>query len=317
MEDFLQQASEEVTTFFSEPNAMRSLVILIASIIAAFWLSKLVALGIIKSAQIVATISDNAPDAEKQVKLRRIETYLSVSIALVRALIIGFVAFYAWKLFSHNTSTGAAAIGASAFFVVLAGGTLGMILRDITAGASMIIEGWFHVGDYIDVEPFDKLSGVVERMTLRSTKLRSLSGEVVWVHNQHMQAVKVTPSGLRTIAIDVFVNNQRIGHTMIEKAIATIPTGTMKVASKPEITKEEQWGDHIWLITVVGETAPGREWLMENYFVESLKELDERRKGPRTMVRPPIVRFADAAAERSFKRAIKMARGTVDPGSTN
>lgn len=308
MDGSLQKVSTEIEKFFTEPNAMRSLIILVVSVVGAFLISKVVAFGIIKFAQLIATISDNAPDAERQVRLRRIETYLSVSIALVRALIIGFVAFYAWRLFSPNATTGAAAIGASAFFVVLAGGTIGMILRDVTTGASMIIEGWFHVGDYIDVEPFDKLSGVVERMTLRSTKLRSLTGEVVWVHNQHMQAVKVTPSGLRTIAIDVFVNNNRIGRTLIEKAIATIPTGTMKVINTPEITREEQWGDHIWLITVVGETAPGREWLMENYFVESLRELDDRRKGPQTLVRPPIVRYADPDAERSFKRAIKMAR---------
>lgn len=308
MDSIYQNLNNELDAFFTQSNPFRSLVILVASIVGAFLLSKVIALLIIKIAQFVATISDNSPDAERQVRLRRIETYLSVSIALVRALIIGFVAFYAWKFFSNDTSTGAAAIGASAFFVVLAGGTIGMILRDVTTGASMIIEGWFHVGDYIDVEPFDKLTGVVERMTLRSTKLRSLNGEVVWVHNQHMQAVKVTPRGLRTIAIDVFVNNQRVGQTLIEKAIATIPTGTIKVAEKPEITSTEKWGDHLWLFTVIGETPPGREWLMENYFVESLRELDEKRKGPQTMVRPPIVRYADPEAERSFKRAVKMGR---------
>ena len=313
MENIFTQASNELEHFFTAPNAMRSLTILIISIIGAFFLSKIVAFLIIKIAQFVATISDNAPDAERQVRLRRIETYLSVSIALVRALIVGLAAFYAWELISPTANSGAATIGASAFFIVIASGTLVTILRDITAGASMIIEGWYHVGDYIDVEPFDKLSGVVERMTLRSTKLRSLNGEVVWIHNQHMQAVKVTSTGLRTIAIDVFVNNQRVGQTMIEKAIATIPTGTVKVVETPEITRTEKWGDHLWLFTVVGETPPGREWIMENYFVESLRELDERRNGPQTLVRPPLVRYADAAAERSFKRAVKMARKDSPP----
>jgi small conductance mechanosensitive channel len=308
VDETLQKFNHEVNQFFAEPNAMRSLSILVVSIVAAFFLSKLIALVIIRVAQFVATVSDNAPDAERQIRLRRIETYLSVSIAAVRALIIGFTAFYAWKLLSPQATTGAAAIGASAFFIVLAGGTIGMILRDITAGASMIIEGWFHVGDYIDIEPFEKLSGVVERMTLRSTKLRSLSGEVVWVHNQYMQAVKVTPSGLRTVAVDVFVNNQRVGQTIIEKAIATMPIGTMKVVTKPEVIRSEKWGEYLWLFTVVGETPPGREWLMENYFVESLRELDDQRRGPQTLVRPPLVRFADPAAERSFKRAVKKAK---------
>jgi hypothetical protein len=87
-----------------------------------------------------------------------------------------------------------------------------------------------------------------------------------------------------------------------------MPIGTIKVAKTPEIVREEKWGDYLWLFTVVAETPPGREWLMEDYFVDSLRELDARRRGPQTMVRPPIVRFADPAAERSFKRAVRMAR---------
>lgn len=285
---------------------MRSLVILMLSIVLAFVVSKIVAFGIIKITQFVALHSDKTENSERQIQLRRIETYLSVSIAVVRALIIGFVAFYTWKLLSPHASAGAAAVGASAFFVVLASGTLGMILRDMTAGSAMIIERWFDVGDHIAVEPFANVSGVVERMTLRSTKLRSLSGEVVWIHNQNIQAVKVTPRGLKRIAIDVFVNNQSIGKNLIKKAIDTVPVGSMKVIREPKIVTEEKWGEHLWLFSVEGETPPGREWLLENYFVESLKELDERRKGPKTFVRPPIVRYADPAAERSFKRAAKL-----------
>ena len=145
-------------------------------------------------------------------------------------------------------------------------------------------------------------------MTLRSTKLRSLSGEVVWIHNQHMQAVRVTSRGLRTMAVDVIVNDSKIGKKLIEKVVATMPIGTLKMAKTPHISEPEQWGEHLWLITVAGETAPGREWLMEDYFVQSLRELDNRRRGPKALVRPPMVRYADPAAERSFKRAVKMSR---------
>lgn len=306
MQDPIQIAGQEIVAFFTEPNAFRSIFILLLALFVAYWFSKLVALGIIRVAQFVAVSSDTTNDTERQIRLRRVETYLSVAIALVRALIVGIVAFYMWKLLSPSASTSTAAIGASAFFIVLAGGTIGMILRDITAGSLMIIEQWFHVGDYIRVEPFLDVSGVVERMTLRSTKLRSLNGEVIWMHNQHMQAVKVTPRGYRTIAIDIFVNNQNVGKNLIEKAIDTVPVGTMKVIKKPRISRSEQWGEKLYWFTVVGEMTPGREWLMEKYFIDSLLELDERRRGPKTFVRPPIARYADDAAERSFKRAVRM-----------
>lgn len=308
MQDTFPSITQEFQTFFAQPNAMRSVLILLVTLFVAYWFSKLIALIIVRIAQFVAVSSDTTDNIERQIRLRRVETYLSVAIALTRAIIVGVVAFYAWRILSPTASASTAAIGASAFFIVLAGGTIGMILRDLTSGAAMIIEQWFHVGDYIRVEPFIDVSGVVERMTLRSTKLRSLNGEVVWLHNQHIQGVKVTPHGYRTIAIDIFVNNQNVGKNLIEKAIETVPVGTMKMLKKPQIIRSEQWGDKLYWFTVVGEMAPGREWLMENYFIDSLLELDARRKGPKTFVRPPIARYADAAAERSFKRAIRMMR---------
>lgn len=310
MEEIQRTILDELHMFFAQPNSLRSIALLFVSIIVAYGIGKLVAMAIIRIAQLVAVRSDTADNIERQIQLRRVETYLSVAIALVRALITGIIAFYAWKVLSPTATSGAAAVGASAFFIVLAGGTIGMILRDITAGSAMIIERWFHVGDYIRVEPFIDVTGVVERMTLRSTKLRSLNGEVIWMHNQHIHGVKVTQRGLRTIAVDIFVNNEKVGQNLVNKAIETIPVGTMKVVEKPKVTQIEKWGEKLFLFVVVAETAPGREWLMEDYFIQSLKDLDDRRRGPTTLVRPPIARFADPEAERSFKRAIKMNRET-------
>lgn len=308
MNQEFQKITQEFTGFFTQPNAMRSVFILVVTLFVAYWFSKLVALLIIKIAQFVAVSSDTTDNEERQIRLRRVETYLSVAIALVRAMIVGVVAFYMWKLLSPTASVSTAAIGASAFFIVLAGGTVGMILRDITSGAAMIIEGWFHVGDYIRVEPFWDVNGVVERMTLRSTKIRNINGEIIWLHNQHIHGVKVTPRGLRTMAVDIFVNNQKVGKNLIDKAVETIPIGTMKVVKKPKVSPAEEWGEKLFWFSVTAEMPPGREWLMEKYFIDSLQELDSRRRGPKTLVRPPIARFADQAAERSFKRAVRMKR---------
>lgn len=309
-ETVLHKIINELSRFIQTPNAMRSLLILVISILVAYWLSHFIARLIVRGAQLIAVRSDNATNGEKKIQLRRVETYLSVSVALIRALIVGVVAFYTWQLVSPGVNISTAAIGASAFFVVVAGATIGMVLRDITAGSAMIIERWFDIGDFIRVEPFMEIGGVVEQMTLRSTKLRSLNGEVTWLHNQHIQAVKVTPGGLRRIAVDVFANNEKVARTIIEKAIATMPVGTLKLTKKPKIEVSEQWSEKLWHFTIVGETMPGREWLMENYFTESLNELEARRKGPKTFVRPHIARFADPQAEKSFKRAIRISSRT-------
>lgn len=300
----IQKIVDEIKEFVQQPNAFRSLLILIASIIIAYWFSHFVAKAIIRVARFTATRADAETNEVKKLHLRRLETHLSVAIAVIRASIVGLVAFYVWQVISPVATLSTAAIGASAFFIVIAGATVGMVLRDITAGAVMILERWFDVGDFIRVEPFLDASGVVERITLRSTKIRSLNGEVNWMHNQYMQSVKVTPGGLRTIAIDVFVSDGTKGENLIQKVVASIPVGALTVTKAPKIIRKEQWGDNMWLLTVLAKTPPGREWLMEDYFVDSLKTLDGKSAKNSVIVRKPIVRYADPAAERSFRRAV-------------
>ncbi len=297
----------DIANFFSEPNAFRSVLILVGCIIVAYLLSKLLADIIIKIAQKVSVRADIESNEERFIKLRQVETYLSVSIAVVRGAVVAIVAYVAWMLLSPAATSGAAAIGASAFFIVFAGQTLGMLLRDVTAGAIMIIEQWFNVGDFIKVEPFIDVSGVVERLTLRSTKIRSLSGEIIWVHNQQIQAAHVTPRGVRTIAVDVFVRDKDKGLRTLKELAKAVPVSTTMLAQPLKVQKPEEWGGGLWRITVIGQTAPGREWLIENFFVNAIKEIDStvRNKINRTFVYEPIAHYADPVADKKFKRAVR------------
>lgn len=309
---FITSALQEIYDFFGQPNAYRAVLLLIFSIAVSYWLSHFLAKGIIKVAQHVAVRGENETRENRVILFRQVETYLSVAVAVVRAVVVAVAAYVVWRILtpvgsSNLGGSGAAAIGASAFFIVFAGQTLGMLLRDITAGATMIIEKWFTIGDFIKVEPFMNMTGVVERMTLRSTKLRSLSGEVIWIHNQQIQGVHVTPGALRTEAVDVFVHDRIAAEQAINKIIAAMPTGPTMLARPLRIKYAERWGDDLWRITIVGQTAPGREWLIERYFVNALKALDEgKKKSEKLLVYEPIARFADPVADNKFKRAIRV-----------
>lgn len=297
----------EFQQFFSEPNAYRSVLLLVGTILITFWLSRFLARGIIRVGQAVAKRTDNESDDERLVRLRQVETYLSVTVAFVRVVAVAVVGYIAWKIISPAANSSLAAIGAGTIFIVVAGQTLGIILRDVTAGSVMIAERWFNVGDFIKIEPFIDVSGVVEELTLRSTRLRSLSGEIIWIHNQQIQGVHVTPRGVRTLAVDIFVRDRVKGEQAIEKVINTVPTGTMMMARPLRIKYAERWSDDLWRITVVGETPPGREWLVERYFVNALKEIDEdKKRADRLIVHEPIARYADSVADSRFKRAVRV-----------
>ncbi|MBM3209951.1 mechanosensitive ion channel family protein [Candidatus Saccharibacteria bacterium] len=303
----LDAAIFELREFVGQANAFRTMLILIGLIIASYILSKYLARGIIRFAQFIALKADNTPNEERQIKYRQIETYLSIAVAVVRALVVALAAYIGFRILSPiEEPSGLAAIGAGTFFIVFAGQTIGMMLRDLTAGTLMISEGWFTVGDFIKVEPFMDVSGVVERFTLRSTKIRSLSGEVVWIHNQQMAAVHVTPRGVRTIAVDVFTANVQEGRRAIENIIHTIPTGPTLLAKPIRFTREEKWGEDLYRITVSGQTTPGREWLIEKFLVNAIIAIDkDKPESQRLFTYEPIARYADPVTERKFRRAVR------------
>lgn len=306
----ITQVQTTLDTFIGGPDEYRAVIILVILIIVFYWLSQFLAKAIIAAAQRVSSLTEKQ-DKHRRVELyRQVETYLSVTVAVVRVVVVAIGAYIAWRILAPVGSeklggSGAAAIGASAFFIVFAGQTLGILLRDITAGSTMIIEKWFNIGDFIKIEPFIDVQGVVERMTLRSTKLRSLNGEVVWIHNQQIQAVHVTPNALRTLAVDLFVHDRTAAEAAVHDIIAAMPTGPTMLARPLRIKYSERWGDDLWRITVVGQTAPGREWLIENYFVTAIKAHDDGKEASeKLLVYPPIARFADPVADNRFKRAV-------------
>lgn len=292
-------------SFFGDNITLKVVVVVMAAFFVAYILGKLLARVILKLTQMIAVQSDETSSEERFIKLRRVETYLSVGLVLLRFIIVVAVVLIAVTLLTKDAFRPAAAIGAGTIFFVIAAATVGVLLRDLTSGSMMIIEKWYSVGDFIRVEPFINVKGVVEQVTLRSTKVRDISGEVIWMHNQYIQAVGVTPNGKRSQAVDIFVDNLEQAQKEVENVIKTLRPGPTMMASPLHIVETEQISDAVWRLTIVGETAPGREWMIQDFLVKALTEADKRNRHF-AILYGPLVRYADDAAERRFRRAVRV-----------
>jgi hypothetical protein len=288
-----------------------SLIILVFSIVVALAAGRLMATFLRKAVAVIGNRADKSQNLYTVNRLRRYETVLVLSIAALRTILVLF-AIYFWWAFVHPYGQAPGIIGASALLLVVIGGALGPPLRDISAGSMMMAEHWYGVGDHIKVEPFLDVQGVVERVTLRSTRIRGLNGEIVWVNNQHIQGVALAPKGIRTMALEMFVDNLEAGEELINKTNRRLPTGPLLVTSPLSILASEKVGDELWHITAVGETAPGREWLIEKSAVDLIKWLDEQSKKP-VLAHGPLARYADTDADRRYIRTIKNARKRPTP----
>jgi hypothetical protein len=238
------------------------------------------------------------------VGLKRRETIISIVQTSVRYVAYGIAAIFVVVQLAGLASKGALA-GAS-LIVVLIGFALQRFLIDILTGFFMQFEGWFSIGDSITIEPWG-LAGIVEEISLRSTKLRALSGELVFVHNSQVGAVRRLPRGLREVSIELFVRDEQQGRQLFEQSAKLMPIGPTEFIRPPWIESAQQLDGDLLLIRGRATLAPGREWLAQGFFADVIKE----RAAPELIVHGPVVLDYDELARQRYARSTSVAARTT------
>jgi hypothetical protein len=235
-------------------------------------------------------------DIDVHARAKRADTLVAVVRSLSRyaAIIVGILAIFIFGF----PSAGASVLGIS-LLIAIVGFAAQSVLRDIIAGTMVVAERWFDVGDAITVEPWE-MSGIVEAITLRSTRLRGLDGSTIRVHNQHMYGARVARNGIRQIVIEMYVTDAARGRELVRRVSALLPSGPMHLLSDAlEIEEEQQLGD-LTRIGMRGAVPPGREWLLETFAIELLRQTDT----DGVIAHGPVAYFADRVAEQRFSRTV-------------
>ena len=229
--------------------------------------------------------------------IKRRETLVSVIRAGITYVAFASAAVLTVAKLSGGVDRLAALAGAS-FLLILSAFAIQRLLTDILAGLTMFLERWFSVGDSIAIPGLD-LQGVVEDVSLRRTKLRALTGEVIHVNNSQIAAVKVLPSGVREIALNLFVHDPEAAESLVLAVARLMPEGPTSFVKRPWIEHVDELGDGLHRLTLRATVARGAEWLAEVHFGDLLKE----RAGEGLVVHGPIAFAADEGATRTFARA--------------
>jgi moderate conductance mechanosensitive channel len=169
---------------------------------------------------------------------------------------------------------------------------------DIIAGLAMFLERWYSVGDTIQI-PMHELQGVVEDVSLRHTRLRTLDGEVIHIHNSQIPSVRVLPSGAKQLVLEVFVTDRDRGVEMVDSVASILPVGPTTVVRRPRIDQVDALSERLIRISVRAAVAPGREWLVDGFFADLLRESAEEG----LIAHGPVTLAVDESAVRSFARA--------------
>jgi small-conductance mechanosensitive channel len=233
----------------------------------------------------------------KIIELKRRET----TVGVIRTG-IAYIAFAVAVVFTAAQLTGGldrlSTIAGASFVLILVAFSAQRVLVDIIAGFSMFTEKWYSVGDTIAI-PTMELQGIVEEVSLRRTKLRSLDGEVINIHNSQIPAVRVLPGGLKEFDVELVASSREAAEVLIEHVSSILPVGPTTFVQRPVIHEVDELAPGLVRLRMRAAVAPGREWLVHGFYTDLLKE----RADKHLIVHGPIVLTVDERAARSFARA--------------
>jgi len=233
----------------------------------------------------------------KIVELKRRET----SVAVIRTG-IAYIAFATALVLTAAQLTGGfdrlTAVAGASFILILVGFSAQRMLMDIIAGFNMFVEHWYSVGDTIAI-PMLEVQGIVEDLSLRRTKLRSLDGEVINIHNSQIAAVRVLPGGVKEFDVELVASSREAAEVLVEHVAAILPEGPTTFIRRPTIHQIDDLAPGLVRLRMRTAVAPGREWLVHGFYTDLLKE----RADKHLIVHGPVVLTVDDNVERSFARA--------------
>jgi small conductance mechanosensitive channel len=149
------------------------------------------------------------------------------------------------------------------------------IVRDFLAGTFMLIEDQYGVGDVVDL---GDATGVVEEVSLRTTRIRDVEGTVWYFPNGEVLRVGNKSQQWARSVLDIEVAYETdIDHArrVILEAAASVWRDQLEKATileEPEIWGIERFGENAVAIRLVVKTEPGEQWAASREIRQRLKK---------------------------------------------
>ncbi len=201
-------------------------------------------------------------DAEAVNRIKRQDTAITLIRNALGYVIFAIVTLFVVSIFIRDPLPAAA--GATLGAAVVGFGAQSF-LRDIIAGFSIVFEGQYSVGDFIEVEPA-KAGGIVEEFGLRTTKIRALSGEIIFIPNGTITGVRNYVSGQQRFTLEVPLSDAEA----VDRVLTSLTEASELYLTPPRLVSREDAEGRIRLRILAG-VLPSMGWLVEENLVERVK----------------------------------------------
>ena len=135
------------------------------------------------------------------------------------------------------------------------------LVRDIITGFFIIFEDQFSVGDYVRIGQFE---GTVEEIGLRTTKVKSSSGERHIIPNGNIPEVTNFSIHNSTAIVDISIAYEEdIVRTemVLKEFLETLPEKYPEIVNTPELLGVQNLGPSEVVFRITAETAPMKHFM--------------------------------------------------------
>lgn len=203
-------------------------------------------------------------DAEAVARIKRQDTAITLTRNALRYVIFSIVVLVVISIFIKNPLPGVA--GATILAAVLGFGAQSF-LRDVIAGFSIVFEGQYSVGDFVEISPPQGVTGIVEELGLRMTKIRALSGEVSYIPNGAILGVTNYVSGQQRFNVEVQLSDAAAA----ENVLKSLDEAAELYLNQPRLAEREEADDGRVRLRIVAGVLPSMAWLVEEHLIQRIK----------------------------------------------
>ncbi|CAN7148144.1 mechanosensitive ion channel family protein [Rossellomorea sp. LjRoot5] len=145
------------------------------------------------------------------------------------------------------------------------------LVRDIITGFFIIFEDQFSVGDYVRI---GSAEGTVEEIGLRTTKIKSWTGELHIFPNGNVTEVTNYSIHNSIAVVDVSIaheENIEEAEKVMQKLLLALPQKYEELVNPPELLGIQTLGASDIVIRIVAETVPMSHWYMARMIRKEVK----------------------------------------------
>jgi len=208
-------------------------------------------------------------DEKPIIEEKRAKTLSALLLSIMRYLVYFIAGIMVLQTFGVQTSSILASAGIAGLAVGFGAQNL---VKDFISGFFIIFEDQFSVGDYVTVAG---ITGVVEELGLRSTRIREWTGHLHTIPNGEITKVKNYNRGAILALVTVGIAYEED----IDKAIEVMRQTCEKVYKErddilevPVVLGVEALSDSSVDVLVTANTKPGRQWAVQRELRKRFKQ---------------------------------------------